>query len=80
MRTFDLLYRVLPGEEEGERTEDGAETEQKPETEAGEKTCSCCCKETDRDEKEKPKKTCLCRRESSASSEDSVVSPDKVGL
>ncbi|XP_039988111.1 zinc finger C3H1 domain-containing protein-like isoform X2 [Xiphias gladius] len=65
------------GEEEGERTEDGAETEQKPETEAGEKTCSCCCKETDRDEKEKPKKTCLCRRESSASSEDSVVSPDK---
>ncbi|XP_071317658.1 zinc finger C3H1 domain-containing protein-like isoform X2 [Trachinotus anak] len=60
-----------------EQTEDGGEEEQKPEAEVEEKTCSCCSEDTDRDEKEKPKKTCLCRRESSASSEDSVISPDK---
>uniref|UniRef100_A0A4W6C1P7 Zinc finger C3H1-type containing n=1 Tax=Lates calcarifer TaxID=8187 RepID=A0A4W6C1P7_LATCA len=32
-----------------------------------EKMCSCCSEETDGDDKEKPKKTCPCRRESSAS-------------
>ena len=76
-RTFDHPFSVLPGEED-ERTEDGAETEQKPEMEAEEKMCLCCGEETDGDEKEKAKTTCSCRRESSASSEDSVISPNKV--
>ncbi|XP_040894448.1 zinc finger C3H1 domain-containing protein-like isoform X2 [Toxotes jaculatrix] len=78
---LDELQRKWADQEKGgekeERAEDGGETEQKPETETEEKTCSCCSDETDRDEKEKPQKTCSCRRESSASSEESAISPDK---
>ncbi|XP_044211807.1 zinc finger C3H1 domain-containing protein-like isoform X3 [Thunnus albacares] len=68
------------GEEEEERaTQVGAETEQKADKEAEEakKMCSCCSEESEDDGKEKTKKACSCRRESSASSEDSVISPDK---
>ncbi|CAB1414938.1 unnamed protein product [Pleuronectes platessa] len=64
------------GEEEQTR-EDGGGTEPRPEPEAEEKTCLCCSEETDRDEKDKHKEICSCCRESSASSEDSAVSPDK---
>ncbi|XP_018544562.1 zinc finger C3H1 domain-containing protein isoform X2 [Lates calcarifer] len=65
-------------EGEEEEREDGGEAEQKSEAEVEEKMCSCCSEETDGDDKEKPKKTCPCRRESSASSEDSsLISPDK---
>lgn len=64
---------VSPGAEEEREADAGAETEQKPEPESEDKTCLCSSKETE----EKGKK-CSCRRESSASSEDSTVSPDKV--
>ncbi|XP_056243359.1 zinc finger C3H1 domain-containing protein-like isoform X2 [Seriola aureovittata] len=84
---LDELKRKLAGQDgeggavkegEGEeKMDDGGETEQKPEVEVEEKTCLCCSEDTDRDEKDKPKKTCSCRRESSASSEDSLISPDK---
>lgn len=74
-----VCISCVPGEEE--EREDGGEAEQKSEAEVEEKMCSCCSEETDGDDKEKPKKTCPCRRESSASSEDSsLISPDKVGL
>nr|XP_020471448.1 zinc finger C3H1 domain-containing protein [Monopterus albus] len=59
---------------EEERQEDGAETEQKPQAE--EKTSLSCSEETDKVDKEKPK-AYLCHRDSSISSEDSAVSPDK---
>ncbi|KAM7415223.1 hypothetical protein PAMA_019848 [Pampus argenteus] len=74
------------GEQEGEENDEEqeekttqVETEQKADKEAEEtkKTCSCCSEETEDDGKEKIKKACLCRRESSASSEDSAISPDK---
>ncbi|KAG7217677.1 hypothetical protein INR49_021246 [Caranx melampygus] len=57
------------------RTEETGEAEQRAEPE--ENTCSCCSEHSVRDDKEKLKVTCSCRRESSASSEDSLVSPDK---
>ncbi|XP_070763374.1 zinc finger C3H1 domain-containing protein-like [Enoplosus armatus] len=60
--------------EEDRTTQDGAETEEK-ESEEMKKTCPSCSEEADKDEK--TTKMCLCRRESSASSEDSVVSLDK---
>lgn len=58
-------------EEEG-TAQDGVDMEQKADEESEEtkKTCSGCGEEMT--------KTCLCRSESSASSEDSVISPDKV--
>ncbi|TKS72888.1 Zinc finger C3H1 domain-containing protein [Collichthys lucidus] len=65
------------GEREGEEVRpDGAEPEPKAEEESEEvkKTCPSCSDET---KDEKTTKTCSCRRESSASSEDSIVSPDK---
>lgn len=70
-----LTSYVLTGAEEEEEegtAQDGADTEQKADEESEEtkKTCPGCGEETT--------KTCLCRSESSASSEDSVVSPDKV--
>ncbi|XP_036963341.1 zinc finger C3H1 domain-containing protein-like isoform X1 [Acanthopagrus latus] len=57
-------------EEEG-TAQDGVDMEQKADEESEEtkKTCSGCGEEMT--------KTCLCRSESSASSEDSVISPDK---
>ncbi|XP_068595492.1 zinc finger C3H1 domain-containing protein [Brachionichthys hirsutus] len=64
-------------EGENETTkEDGAQTDQKAREESEEKTCPFCAEETDKDEKSV--KPCSCRRESSASSEDSVASTDKV--
>lgn len=68
------------GEVEERTTQAVAEPEQKAdeESEAMKKTCPCCSEETDKDEK--TTKKCSCRSESSASSEDSVISPDKVGL
>lgn len=74
------IFILFPGEEEERTTQVGAEIEQKADKELEEtkKTCSCCSEETEDDGKEKTKKVCLCRRESSASSEDSVISPDKV--
>ncbi|XP_060892208.1 zinc finger C3H1 domain-containing protein-like isoform X3 [Labrus mixtus] len=42
--------------------------------------CMCCIPETDKEKKKKKKKTAACVRESSASSEDSALSPDKVGV
>ncbi|XP_069384497.1 zinc finger C3H1 domain-containing protein-like [Paralichthys olivaceus] len=64
------------GEEEDTR-KDGGGAEPRPEPEAEEKTCSCCNEETEGDDKDRSKKMCSCCRESSASSEDSAVSPDK---
>ncbi|XP_026220745.1 zinc finger C3H1 domain-containing protein isoform X2 [Anabas testudineus] len=63
------------GAEEERGADAGAETEQKPEPELEDKTYLCCSEEMDKDGKSK--KTCLCRRESSPSSEESAVSPDK---
>nr|XP_046251308.1 zinc finger C3H1 domain-containing protein-like isoform X2 [Scatophagus argus] len=63
-------------DEEDRTTQDGAEAEQKADEELEEKkTCPCCSEETDKDQK--TTKTCSCGRESSASSEDSVLSADK---
>ncbi|XP_034390023.1 zinc finger C3H1 domain-containing protein-like isoform X2 [Cyclopterus lumpus] len=62
------------GEEEEETTRVGGETEPKAQEESEEKKkCLCCSEETNKEEN----RTCLCLRESSVSSEDSVVSPDK---
>ncbi|XP_067348930.1 zinc finger C3H1 domain-containing protein-like isoform X3 [Channa argus] len=63
-------------EEEGKRADTGGETEQKPATGAEVKMCSCCSEETDKEDRSK--KTCSCLRESSTSSEDSAVSPNKL--
>ncbi|XP_076588884.1 zinc finger C3H1 domain-containing protein [Chaetodon auriga] len=67
----------MEGEEEERTAQAVAEPEQNADedSDAMKKTCPCCSEETDKDEK--TPKTCSCRSESSASSEDSVISPDK---
>lgn len=66
--------------EEERKTEDAPETDMKADEELEEKkkTCPCCSEEPGKNEK--MAKACSCRSESSASSEDSAVSSDKVGL
>lgn len=73
------MWCFPPGAEEERAEDSGVKTDVKPEPETGfqeEKLSSCCSEETDKEEKSG--KTCTCRRESSASSEDSALSPDKV--
>ncbi|XP_035859357.1 zinc finger C3H1 domain-containing protein-like isoform X3 [Sander lucioperca] len=65
------------GEEEEEEVAAEAEAEAEEELEEKKKKTACvCCGGEEADGEEKAKR-CLCRRESSASSEDSVLSPDK---
>lgn len=62
-------------EEEERRTEDGVETEAKADEALEEKRP---CEEADKDQT--TSKACARRSESSASSEDSIISCDKVGF
>lgn len=72
---------VSPGDVEEQTKPDRAESEQiAEESEDSKKATSLCCSEEINKEKEKNMLPCLSRRESSASSEDSVISPDKVGM
>lgn len=65
--------------EEDRKTEDGPVMEERADKDLEQKTvCQLCSEEGDK--VEKTTKVCSCQRESSASSEDSVLSSDKVGL
>lgn len=77
--SFYFLLVFLAGEEE-RKPETEQETEAKADAELGQedkRPCLCCSEEADKDGKTAA--TCSCRRESSTSSEDSVLSSSKVG-
>lgn len=77
-REFNLLaiHCLSPVDEEGKSKEKAEVEDTDNKVSGGKKTCPICSEEDG--ENERVAKACSCQSDSSASSEDSAISPDKV--